>query len=106
MSYKVTFSAFAESDLDAIDDYIARDSPERAIAWVRVFAGAARSLRRCPSEVRGGRTSVRVFGRSSFERRAVIAYRIEGATVRILRSSMQARIIPVLGGEIDDSDES
>ena len=45
MSRRLLFRPAAEADLDGIDDYIARDSPERAFAFVQRIRGACETLR-------------------------------------------------------------
>jgi toxin ParE1/3/4 len=82
--YEVIFRATAEADLDAIDDFIAQDSPERAFAFVARIRARCESLVDFPHQ--GTRRDdispgLRTFG---FERRATIAFRIEGNTVEIV----------------------
>jgi toxin ParE1/3/4 len=45
---KVIFSEKAERDLEEIADWIARDNPERARAFVAELIGAAKSIGRAP----------------------------------------------------------
>jgi toxin ParE1/3/4 len=85
VAFKVTFRPHAAADLDQIDDFIAKDNPYRAAAFVQRIRQHCESLRDMPE--RGpmredlGR-GVRIL---PFERRAVIAYRIVGKSVEILR---------------------
>ena len=46
---KVHLSARAETDLMEIGDYIARDSPRQAIAFVRKLRNACRAIGRMPT---------------------------------------------------------
>ena len=84
MAYEIIFHPLAFDDLDRIDDFIAQDSPERAIAFIGRLRLFCMSLAEFPE--RGRRREE--FGDDvrtlSFERRAVIAYRITGRTVDIL----------------------
>ena len=85
MAFKVAFRPHAAADLDQIDDFIAKDSPQRAAAFVQRIRQHCESLQDMPESgpSRGdlGR-GVRIL---PFERRAVIAYRIVGTGVEILR---------------------
>jgi toxin ParE1/3/4 len=105
VSYRVTFTAFAASDLDAIDDYIARDSPDRAIAWVRSIRKRCEELAEMPE--RGPQREDIGPGIRAlvFERRAVIAYRIEAQTVRIVRIFYKGQDYTGLGEEPNDWDD-
>lgn len=83
--FKLVFRPFAEADLAQIDDFIATDSPQRAIAFVRRLRQQCEALREMPE--RGPRREdlgrgVRIL---PFEKRAVIAYRVAGQSVQILR---------------------
>lgn len=85
MTYEVTFAALAESDLDSIYDYIARDSPANAINWVRRLRKQCADLADMPERGRRRDDMSPGIHTISFERRALIAYRIQGRKVRILR---------------------
>ncbi len=81
----VVFHPIAEDDLGQIFDFIAADSPERAIGFVRRIRVSCLGLAEFPESWRlrddlavGIRTLV-------FERRVVIAYRIENRGIVILR---------------------
>lgn len=76
MSRKVTFRTSAERDLDAIFDFIARDSPRNAIEFTRRIRDLCLSLGEFPE--RGTRrddlsSGLRTIG---FKRRVLIAYRV------------------------------
>lgn len=85
MTFRVTFHPLAEADLNSIDDFIARDSPERAIAFVRRLQQHCQGLSQMPE--RGPRRDDLAAGLRalSFEGRVVIIYRIEQRAVEILR---------------------
>lgn len=85
MTYRVIFRQSAEDDLDAIDDYIARDNPLAAAAFVGRIRAFCEELRDFPH--RGTRRDdlrpgLRTIG---FERRVTIVFRIQARTVRIVR---------------------
>ncbi|BCH25312.1 type II toxin-antitoxin system RelE/ParE family toxin [Mesorhizobium sp. L-8-3] len=84
MTPRVTFHPLAEADLDSIDDFIVRDSPERTIAFVRRLQQHCQCLSQMPE--RGPRRDDLAAGLRAlnFERRVVIIYRIEQRTVEIL----------------------
>lgn len=84
MQYEGILRATAEADLDAIDEFIARDSPERAFAFVARIRSRCESLADFPHQ--GTRRDdicpgLRTFG---LQRRVTIAFRIEGNTVEIV----------------------
>ena len=86
MPARVLFRPGAEADLDAIYDYIARDSRANAIEFTRRIRAQCNSLSDFP--VRGTRRDdlepgLRTIG---MERRVTIAFRVlEDNTVEILR---------------------
>lgn len=85
MTYRVTYRPSAVADLENIYEFIAQDSPERAFAYVGRIQVHCESLREMPE--RGTKrddlaTGIRTL---NFERRAIIAYRVEGEIVRIVR---------------------
>jgi toxin ParE1/3/4 len=85
VAHRVVFRPSAEEDLDRIDDYIARDNPLAASAFVRRIRERCQALAELPhcstrrDDLRAGLRTV------GFERRATIVFRIEGRTVRIRR---------------------
>lgn len=96
VAHEVLFHPVAAADLDAIDDYIARDSPANAIAFVRRIRACCEGLATMPE--RGTRRDdlapgVRTAG---FERRVTIVFRIEGETVLILRILYGGRDVEAL----------
>lgn len=85
MALEVDFHPLADLDLEDIYNYIAKDSPDRAIAFIRRIQMLCSSLVIMPERGRsrsdlapGVRTLV-------FERRAIIAYRLQPEGVVILR---------------------
>ncbi|WP_442579078.1 type II toxin-antitoxin system RelE/ParE family toxin [Mesorhizobium sp. ASY16-5R] len=94
MNFKVVFRPRATADLDDIYDFIARDSPPAAIAFVRRIRDHCTKLAYMPE--RGPRrddlaAGIRIL---PFERRTVIIYRIDDNTVRILRVLYGGRDYP------------
>lgn len=85
MALKVVFRPAAAADLDQIDDFIAQDSPQRAIAFVRRIRDRCATL--CDMPERGpARTDLGAGVRLlTYEKRVVIAYRIRSDVVEILR---------------------
>lgn len=85
MAREIVFHPLAVEDLDALDDFIAKDSPLRAIAFVRRIKSRCETLslmaERGPLRPDLGE-GVRLL---LCERRVVIAYRVEEASVTVLR---------------------
>ena len=84
MAYEVIFHPLAFDDLDRLDDFIARDSPERATAFIGRLGFLCMSLAEFPERGRRREELGDDVRTLSFERRAVIAYRITGHAVIIL----------------------
>ena len=86
MDYRIEFSPEALSDLIDLYDFIAeRDGEERAISYIDRIEECCRSLSVFPNRgIRRDdlRSGLRILG---FERRAVIALRVQADTVTILR---------------------
>ncbi len=85
MALKVTFHPFADADLEAIYFFIAKDSPDRAIGFLRRVRSFCDTLQSMPLRGRsrgdladGVRTIV-------FERRVIVAYRVLQDELKILR---------------------
>ncbi|HEV7437033.1 MAG TPA: type II toxin-antitoxin system RelE/ParE family toxin [Pseudorhizobium sp.] len=81
---KLTWSAFALSDRDAIFTYIEADNPSAAVVVDERIATAVRHLVDFPASGRIGRvagTRELVIGRTPY----VAAYAVTGTTIRILR---------------------
>ncbi|HEV2146237.1 MAG TPA: type II toxin-antitoxin system RelE/ParE family toxin [Longimicrobiaceae bacterium] len=72
MAHRVVWSPAALEDVEAIAEYIARDSAQYAAAVVRKFRDTARSLREFP---RSGR-SVPEFEDESIREKLVYSYRL------------------------------
>jgi toxin ParE1/3/4 len=94
VNFKVAFRPRATADLDDIYDFIVRDSPAAAIAFVRRIREHCAKLAYRPElgprrdDLAAG---IRIL---PFERRTVIIYRIDGDTVRILRVLYGGRDYP------------
>ena len=85
MANDVVFHALAFDDLDALDDFIAHDSPERAAAFVGRIRKFCASLAEFPERGRLREEFGPNIRTLSFERRVVVAYKVEQRTVLILR---------------------
>src|SRR3954453_1360997 len=76
MALKLVFRPAAQADLDALDDYIAQDSPRQAAAFVQKIIERCDRLTEFPetgrlrNDLRPGLRLV------AFKRRVVIAYRV------------------------------
>jgi toxin ParE1/3/4 len=81
----VAFHPLAFSDLEALDDFIARDSPERAASFVGRIRQFCESLAEFPERGRLREDFGAGIRTLSFERRIVVAYRLERRTVVVLR---------------------
>lgn len=80
----VEFSALAESDLEAIADYIALDNPRRAVSFVREIRGQCRVLGEHPLLYRP-RPEIGPDARLVAVGRYVILFRLLDEVVRIER---------------------
>ena len=81
---KLEWSVWAQVDREAIFDYIEADNPRAAIAVDQRISDRVKVLRRLPRSGRPGRiegTRELVVTRTPY----IVAYRIIGDTVRILR---------------------
>lgn len=90
---KIEWSAFALADRDAIYDYIEADNPRAAASVDKRIADRVASLERLPRSGRPGRvegTRELVVMRTPY----VVAYRIAGETIRILRVLHSSRRWP------------
>ena len=90
---RLEWSVFAQADRDAIFDYIEQDSPRAAIAVDDRIRSQVESLAQFPKSGRIGRvehTRELVIQRTPY----IVAYRIAGSTVRILRILHGARRWP------------
>ena len=85
MANDVAFHPLAFSDLEALDDFIARDSPERAASFVGRIRQFCESLAEFPERGRLREDFGAGIRTLSFERRIVVAYRLERRTVVVLR---------------------
>ncbi|WP_244430571.1 type II toxin-antitoxin system RelE/ParE family toxin [Rhizobium sp. CF142] len=94
MTNKVVFRPKAEDDLLAIYEFIARDSPVRAIEFVRRLRSLCTSLETMPE--RGAlrddfAPGVRIL---VFEQRVTIAYRLRNGEIQIIRLLYAGRNTP------------
>jgi toxin ParE1/3/4 len=92
---RVLFSALVEGDLETIGDYIAADSPARAVSFVRQLRAQCLKLGQNPVLYRlrpdiGPEVRLVPMGRY------VILYRIVGEVVRVERVVHGARDLPAL----------
>ena len=85
MANEVVFHPLAFEDLDALDDFIARDSPERAAAFVDRIRQFCASLVEFPERGRLREDFGAGIRTLSFERRVVVAYKVQRRTVLSLR---------------------
>jgi toxin ParE1/3/4 len=92
---RIEFSSFVEGDLQAIGDYIAEDSPDRAAAFVREIGAAIRSIGRRPLKHRL-RPEIGEDARLAIVGRYVILFRVLERTVRIERVVFGGRDLPSL----------
>jgi toxin ParE1/3/4 len=93
MSMKLEWSIFAQTDREEIFDYIAADSPRAAVTVDKRIQSQVETLARFPRRGRPGRvegTRELVVLRTPY----IVAYRIIGDTVRILRVLHGARRWP------------
>lgn len=82
---KVLLSSAAESDLEAIADHIAADSPSHALAFIRTLRAKCEDIanfpRRFPAVERYAREAVRRRVHGNY----LIFYRIDADAITILR---------------------
>lgn len=94
MIYKVSFSALAEEDVIGIYEFIAKDSPSRALSFIRRLREQCETLKtmaaRGPQRESLG-PGVRIM---VFERRVTAAYHIKNEQVVILRLFYAGQNIP------------
>jgi addiction module RelE/StbE family toxin len=90
---RLEWSAWARADREAIFDYIEADNPRAAVAVDKRLADRVRTLRRLPWSGRPGRvegTRELVISRTPY----IVAYRVVGDTVRVLRVLHSSRLWP------------
>ena len=90
---KIEWSVWAQADRDAIFDYIEADNPRAAAAVDRRISDRVKLLGRLPRSGRLGRvegTRELVIALTPY----IVAYRIVGDTVRILRVLHSSRQLP------------
>jgi toxin ParE1/3/4 len=95
MKLKVLFRPTAEEDLEALHDYIARDSLERADTFIARIRERCSQLADFPA-MGPPRDDIRLGIRLLIvDRRAIIAYEIQGS-VRIIRVFYRGRDVEAL----------
>lgn len=85
----------AEQDLEAIGDYIARDNPQRAIAFVRELRDHCKTIARNPLGYRE-RTELAVGLRSCAHGNYVIFFDVLSDAVEIIRVLHGTRDVPTV----------
>ena len=89
----IVFHPIAESDLEQIFNFIAEDSPERAIGFVRRIRACCLGLAEFPKRGRPRDDLAKDVRTLVFERRVVIAYRIESQRIVVLRVFYAGQLI-------------
>lgn len=105
MAFEVVFAASAVRDLDDLEAYIAKDSPAAAVAFVDRLQARCRDLSAFPR--RGVQRDDLAQGTRMLvvQRRTVILYRIDGATVLILGIVHAGRDLSTFGQDgVEDGD--
>jgi plasmid stabilization system protein ParE len=92
---RVEFSAFVEGDLTAIADYIALDSPKRAVEFIQEIRKEIRRIGKNPLLYRL-RHEIGEEARLAVVGRYVVLFRIKGKVVRIERVVFGGRDLPSL----------
>jgi|SRR5215207_6066768 len=91
MDFKVVLRPQAEEDLVALYEYIAKDSPQRAIDYVHRLRLRCEALAYFPQRGRARDDLLPGARMLVFERGAVIIYRVEGDLVRVLKIFYRGR---------------
>jgi toxin ParE1/3/4 len=91
----VEFSRFVETDLEAVGDYIAQDSPSRALAFIREIRQRIQQVAQQPLLYQL-RPEIGEGARLAIVRRYIILFRVIGETVRIERVLYGGRDLPTL----------
>ena len=103
MDYRVTWSPEALDDIEAIADYIERDSPVYARAVVQKLLGSARNLDTSPN---AGRV-VPELGDDTIRERFIysyrLIYRVRGNTVLVAAVVHGKRMLEPFEGRITES---
>jgi toxin ParE1/3/4 len=90
---RVEFSAFVETDLLDILEYIAADNPSRAVSFVREIRAHCRMLGENPLLYRL-RPEIAPDARLVAHRHYVILFRVAGDVVRVMRIVHGSRDLP------------
>ena len=94
VSYRVVFSPLAEDDLVGIYEFIAKDSPSRALSFIQRLRVQCRTLKTMAArgpQREGLGPGVRIM---VFERRVTVAYHIKDEQVIVLRLFYAGQNIP------------
>jgi toxin ParE1/3/4 len=104
MAFNVVLRPQAEEDLAAIYEYIAQNSPQRAIGYVRRLRLRCEALSHFPERGRARDDLLPGVCMLPFERSAVIIYRVESDVVRIINIFYRGRNYEaILRGEAPDN---
>jgi toxin ParE1/3/4 len=105
MAFNVVLRPQAEEDLAAIYEYIAQNSPQRAIGYVRRLRLRCEALTYFPERGRARDDLLPGVRMLPFERSAVIIYRVESDVVRIINIFYRGRNYEaILRGEVPDNE--
>lgn len=85
MPLDVRFDPHAERDLDAIGEFIAKDSPANAVRFLDRVEEFCQNLAEFPEKGRARPDIAPGIRSYSFERRVLLAYRVEDDHLVILR---------------------
>jgi toxin ParE1/3/4 len=99
---KLVFSDSAKQDLEEISDYIARDSPKRAVAFIRALKASAAKLLSRPAAFAILPRYAHLGIRHKIHGAYMIFYRIEPDRVSIVRILHSARDYDALLGQDED----
>jgi toxin ParE1/3/4 len=105
MSHKVVLRPRAEEDLTEIYQYIAQDSPNSAIAYIRRLRARCDALAEFPFRGRPRDDIAPGLRVLAFERSAVVVYRVESEIVRIIDIFYRGRDYEtILRGGVSDAE--
>ena len=96
MSLEVRLRSEAVADLESLYDYIAADSPERAIIFLRRIRDRCESLSLWPRAGRARDDLAPGLRLVAFERRVVIAYTLRETHIDVLRVLYRGRDVNAL----------
>ncbi|MEL6060960.1 MULTISPECIES: type II toxin-antitoxin system RelE/ParE family toxin [unclassified Methylobacterium] len=96
MSLEVRLRSEAVADLESLYDYVAADSPERAIIFLRRIGDRCESLSLLPGAGRARDDLAPGLRLVAFERRVVIAYTLRKTHIDVLRVLYRGRDVNAL----------